>query len=174
MYKKFKEITISKHHVFLEFNNEETRLFEFPDVELKFLSRSDIFIVSNETLDSMGIIKNKIWLTHDTESIDVPAPNEFRYCVNKSLKKNKEFSLNYRKHLRSKFDVRHIQVLYMPECWQLIEDKKETIKQIYKMVSSEYGEGVEKRPFIIFGRGLNDDMHYKVIKNNDIVSWGCI
>ena len=132
MYRLFKEIKVSRHRILLELKDGRSFEYNFPDKELVF--KQDIgnqHIISSESHQSICILKDRICLFNSTGCMEYfQCPKEMFYYIEKDIRLKGEFSLEYRKHFRWKFDKRHVRVHFMPGCWKILQNKTHEIKAV--------------------------------------------
>ena len=102
---------------------------------------------------------------------------EVRYNINKSLRGNGLFDLNYRKHLRSKFSRAHMDVYFMDGIDDELKDDEEfntAVKEI-RIMAEEFSSGVEEKPIVVIAPSWDAEKYtlsYIIIKDEKIVKRG--
>lgn len=175
MFRKFKELTISKNCITIEYPNK-TLEYRFPDKELDFdIKKGNQHFLSQQTNNSVVVLSGRI-VCYDTNGKmeTIQCPKEVLYYIQKDIRTKGMFVLSYRKHLIWKYDKRHVRVHFMPGCFEAIKAKSDLIKEVYGLVAEDYGYSCEFMPIIVFSPKGNTSLNYIVVHNYDVVMRGAL
>lgn len=172
MYSKIKRLKV--FHNSIEVNDKcftsDNDLGEWFGSTLKSQSQ-DKLLEMNNNVNIRFIAEEKCISIFDEKtlwSIKFFAPREFRYTIYKDLHNMMPgscFDLNYRKHLRLKYDKRQCDSFFMnfdvEVCFPTVNH---FIEKVYKEAKN-YSEGDIDRPLIVFccDYFFNDECDFKVI-----------
>lgn len=176
MYRDFQDIEVTRKRIILKLNDGQSFEYNYPDKEIFYKNESgNQHIISGVTKQSMCILKDRICMFDVNGDMEFfQTPKETLYYIEKDIKKHGFFSLEYRKHLKWKYDKRHARIHYMPGCHQTILKKFDEIKYVYFTVSEEFGRGVYEKPIIVFSPSHDGYLYYVVIQNYITVATGVI
>lgn len=173
MYSQFNNIKISREFIHITFTHPKTN-----EVLIVFNTPQPIVWSHWELQTWLGTSGEKFkldnfWLTIDIpngECIKIYTPKDFRDTIEKSLKHNGLFDLNYRKHLRAQFSKKHIDVFFMDN----INDEfatdpqfKEYVESL-KLTAEDYSFGVNSKPTLVIAPPWEGEkkLSYIIIKDS--------
>lgn len=103
--------------------------------------------------------------------LKIYVPNKVKYLINKDIEKTSFFSIEYRKHIRSDYDVSNhvtVKLTYIPE-------EHESMLETAHGYVNKFSRGKANMPILVVHFDFTtEELHYAIIKDNIVVESGVI
>jgi len=181
MYSHIKSIVISNHQLFISFNDEHEDIHLKFNVRLQDLLTYGMFKVDGDEM--IAIKENWLYLLDGESRIEFQLywPHAFRSAVMKDLRADREFTLDYRKHLRKIFSKNYFRVCFIGFKFENFETDYylSAIHQAYAKArvwsqGQESIPGKGDRPMIIITPDDLNSIFYKIVVDFKEVEMGWI
>lgn len=172
MYSLITNIQIDKRRIYVEYHSG-TKVEFISDDDMIFHKHKEYIVTGNANGRKASCIvdkNNNLMITSYDGHVGVSFyfPSEVVFNVNKFIKKDKMFDLNYCKHLRNTFSKLQFTEIWMNPEFKLNEDIEVKIEKL-RNLTMQYSTGVYSKVSLIYYIRSNGSILYTITKAGEVV-----
>jgi len=170
MYSKFKELIIGRDIIAFELVNDE-KSYEYElDFEVNDWRTQRGTLADNDDY-SVNVDGKWIYIDDNLNNFKemIYLPYEVRTIICKDIRKDLDFELSYRQHLRQVFSKTEMVVVNMNHIPDELNFKVEQVRKI----AEKFSYGKAEKPVVVLFHS-DDTLHYTILKDVVIVECGAL